>query len=74
MSNLRVPVQVERTTYDNLKVYADAMGITQTAAINDALADWLETVGAARMHNELSLNQHGVIMRERLIELSAIYN
>lgn len=63
-------MQVERATYDNLKVYADAMGITQTAAINDALTDWLETVGAARMSNEFSITQHGVVMRERLLELA----
>lgn len=49
----RVPVLVEnngpQSAYARLKQYSDLTGVSIARAVNDALSDWLDTVGAARL-------------------------
>lgn len=49
MKNDRVPVMVPIDVYDKLKSYSKCTGSTATAAIVEALEDWLDTVGQARL-------------------------
>lgn len=54
MSQDRVPVQIDRENYNNLKAYADAMSLSLTAVTNEAVCDWLDTVAAARLGNDFA--------------------
>ena len=47
-------IRIDQSTYDQTKAYADEMGLTLSAAVNQALQDWLDTVGAARLEHHRS--------------------
>ena len=44
-----IPVSVDDGTHAGLKAYADLTGIAITKVVANALKDWMETVGAARL-------------------------
>lgn len=44
-------VQLDRATHDKAKRYADELGLSLSAALRDALNDWLDTIGEARMEH-----------------------
>lgn len=48
-SSKRVPVLIDRELYDHFKFYAAQTGVTATNAIREALQDWYDTVGEARI-------------------------
>lgn len=45
----RVPVQVEKSTFEKLQEYSKLTGVGIAHAVNEAVSTWLETVGAVRM-------------------------
>jgi hypothetical protein len=61
----RVPVLVEKDTYTLLQQYSQKTGVTATHAINEALHDWLEVVGAARL--EAFAKPGADILRDNLL-------
>lgn len=44
-----VPVKVNREVYDKVKQYSTITGIPAARVISEALSDWLETTGEARL-------------------------
>lgn len=44
-----IPVKVRREVYDKVKDYSKQTGIPAAQVIAEALVDWLESVGVARL-------------------------
>lgn len=49
MKSDRVPVLIDAATYQRLKSYSELTGVPVAKVAREALADWMDTVGAARM-------------------------
>ena len=49
MERSRVHVVVDSETHQKLKAYSELTGVPITTVASQALADWMETVGAARL-------------------------
>jgi hypothetical protein len=49
MKSKRVPVMLDADVYERLKAYSTATGIPIARVVARGLADWLDTVGAARL-------------------------
>ena len=45
----RIPVSINANTYVSLKSYSELTRVPMTEVLADAVSDWLETVGAARL-------------------------
>jgi hypothetical protein len=52
--------------YDKMKSYSGAMGSTATKVVEEALEDWLDTVGVARLESRA-----GIRLEEQTILLGA---
>lgn len=44
-----IPVHIDNATYNRLKAYSTAKGQPITKVVAEAVTDWLETIGAARL-------------------------
>ena len=49
ISSKRVPVLVENETYCRFQAFCEQTGITVTHSVNEALNDWMDSVGALRL-------------------------
>ena len=47
----RIPVAVDPEVYISLKEYSEQTHVPITEVVAEALTDWLETVGAARLES-----------------------
>lgn len=65
-----VPVKVRRDVYDNVKNYSVQTGVPAAQVIAEALTDWLESVGIARLE-ALSAVELKVITKSNVIEFPA---
>lgn len=45
----RIPVAIDKAVYEKLKAYSDMTGVAVARAVERALGEWLETVGAVHM-------------------------
>lgn len=45
----RVPIKIDTDTYTTMKTYAELRGETLTAVLSEAIKDWAETCGQARI-------------------------
>lgn len=53
------PVLLDRATHDKAKRYANEMGLSISAALRQALNDWLDTIGEARVeHRRVAADYH----------------
>jgi hypothetical protein len=51
-----VPVKVDRSVYDKVKHYTDCTGVPAARVISEAISDWLETTGEARLEALTKIN------------------
>ena len=61
----RIPVMVSVDVYDKLKSYSKCVGKPSTHIIEEALEDWLWTVGDARLEALASVNVQNVLLMQK---------
>ena len=58
----RVPVSIDSETYDKITAYSESTGIPKVRVVAEALKDWFDTIGAARldaiMNSKRVVEQH----------------
>jgi hypothetical protein len=49
LKSKHIPVHVDAETYELGKAYFEKTGVPVTRVVTEAMKDWLETIGAARL-------------------------
>ncbi len=49
LKSKHIPVNVDAETYEPAKAYSAKTGVPITRVVAEAMRDWLETIGAARL-------------------------
>ena len=49
LKSKHIPVNVDAETYELAKDYSEKTGVPVTRVVAEAIRDWLETIGAARL-------------------------
>lgn len=61
----RIPVMVDVDVYDKLECYSKLVGQPSTHIIEEALEDWLWTVGEARLETLAGVKVQNVLVMQK---------
>lgn len=68
----RAHVVIDPATHEQLKAYAELTGKTITAVAAEAIKDWMETIGAARLEALTSVPEPKTLMMPSAVKRAQV--